>query len=206
MVGRYSTAAVLAALVTFGLFFTMQYLIAGRANPLEDTVRVRGLEFVRLTRSEEVKRKERQKPKKIEQKQPPPSAPAIQKGPGPMVKNLVVDMPDFTPSLAFGEGGEGGGGSGGGGNQDLVPLVRVNPQYPARARARGIEGWVHLRFTVTETGTTTDIAVIDADPKGYFERAAAAAVERYKYKPRMKAGKAMVQEAVEVVLSFELER
>ncbi|MFT4571780.1 MAG: protein TonB [Hyphomicrobiaceae bacterium] len=205
MAGRYPSAMLLAALVTFGLFFTMQYLIAGRAAPLGDSVRVRGLEFVRLSRSEEVKRKERAKPKKIEQKEPPPSAPAIAKGPGPMVQNLVVDMPDFTPSLAFGEGGEGGGGASAG-NQDLVPLVRVNPQYPARARARGVEGWVHLRFTVTSEGATTDITVVDAEPHGYFERAAAAAVERYKYKPRIEGGSAVAQKAVELVLAFELER
>jgi protein TonB len=202
---RLPAAAVPAAIVTFFLFFAMQYLIAGRAAPLEDSLRVQGLEFVRLAREEQTKRKEREKPKKVDSKPPPPSAPSIQKGPGPMAKNLVVDMPDFTPSLAFGEGGSGGG-AGGAGNQDAVPLVRVNPQYPARARARGIEGWVHLRFTITPEGNTGDIEIVDADPKGYFEKAAAAAVARYKYKPRSEKGRAVARSGVEVVLSFELER
>jgi TonB family protein len=57
----------------------------------------------------------------------------------------------------------------------------------------GIEGWVHLRFTVTEQGATTDIQIVDADPKGYFEQSARKAVEKYKYKPRIENGTAMAR-------------
>jgi protein TonB len=87
-----------------------------------------------------------------------------------------------------------------------VPLVRVNPQYPAKAASRGIEGWVHLRFTVTARGTTDDILVLDSNPTGYFESAARQAVKRYKYKPKVDNGQAVDRPGVEVVLSFELEK
>lgn len=38
--------------------------------------------------------------------------------------------------------------------RELTPLVRVPPEYPISALARGTEGYVILRFTVTETGST----------------------------------------------------
>ena len=90
-------------------------------------------------------------------------------------------------------------------DMDIVPLVRVNPRYPPRAQSRGIEGWVHLRFTITRQGTVTDVQVVDADPKGYFERSAKRAVGKYKYKPKIQDGEAVPRAGVELVLTFEIE-
>ena len=53
---------------------------------------------------------------------------------------------------------------------DVIPLVRIPPQYPQRAASRGVNGWVQLEFTITETGGVEDIIVIAAEPTGYFER------------------------------------
>jgi protein TonB len=88
---------------------------------------------------------------------------------------------------------------------EVVPLVRVNPQYPERARQRGVEGWVLVEFTVTKAGTVKDAVVIDADPKNYFERAARKAVLRYKYKPKVENGVAVDRPGVRVLVSFKLE-
>ena len=71
--------------------------------------------------------------------------------------------------------------------------------------SRGIEGWVLLTFTITPEGTTKDIEVLDADPKGYFERAAKDAVRRYKYKPRIENGVAVDWPGVQLVISFKME-
>jgi protein TonB len=80
----------------------------------------------------------------------------------------------------------------------------VDPRYPRRAQSRAVEGWVHLRFTVTPEGTTRDIVILDADPPNYFEKSAINAVKKYKYKPRFENGVPVEQEGVELVLSFEL--
>jgi protein TonB len=71
---------------------------------------------------------------------------------------------------------------------------------------RGVEGWVHVEFTVTTAGTVKDVKVIDADPKGYFERAAMNAVGRYKYKPKIESGEAVERSGVQLVLSFKLQK
>ena len=66
-----------------------------------------------------------------------------------------------------------------------MPIVKVEPQYPQRALARGIEGYVLLSLTVTTTGSTKDPVVIEADPPGMFERAAISAALKFKYKPKV---------------------
>ena len=102
-------------------------------------------------------------------------------------------------------GGVGGDATGAAGGSEAVPLVRVSPLYPPRAQSRGIEGWVLLQFTITPQGRTKDIEVLDADPKGYFERAARDAVKKYKYKPRIVDGVAVDWPGVQLMISFDLE-
>lgn len=67
-------------------------------------------------------------------------------------------------------------------------LSRPEPAYPQQALARGIEGDVILEFTVTATGTTRDLRVLDANPAGVFEAAALAAAHEFRYQPRIVAG------------------
>ena len=132
-----------------------------------------------------------------------------------LAAQLVAPAGDFAPGFslagrpylgAVGDaGGEAGAGTGSGFGSEAIPLVRVNPQYPPRAQSRGVEGWVLLRFTITPQGTTKDIEILDADPKGYFERAAKDAVRKYKYKPRIEDGVAVDWPGVQLVISFEME-
>ena len=93
-----------------------------------------------------------------------------------------------------------------GSDRDVIPLVRINPEYPSRARSRGIEGWVQVEFTISPAGTVADAKVVDADPKGLFERAALDAIGRWKYNPKVVDGRAMERRGVGVVLTFKLEK
>jgi protein TonB len=85
-----------------------------------------------------------------------------------------------------------------------VPIVRIEPVYPRRPLASGIEGWVEVQFTITGAGTVTDVAVIDADPKGVFDDAATSAVRHWKYSPRVEDGRATERRGVRVLLRFDL--
>lgn len=93
-----------------------------------------------------------------------------------------------------------------GSDRDVIPLVRINPEYPTRARERGIEGWVQVEFTITAAGTVADAKVVDAEPKGLFDRAALEAIGRWKYNPKVVDGRAMERRGVMVVLTFKLEK
>jgi len=69
------------------------------------------------------------------------------------------------------------------GGGQLLPFMRVQPNYPRRALSRGVEGFVDVVFDVTEYGATDNISVIYSEPSGVFDRASIKAVSQWKYKP-----------------------
>ena len=60
---------------------------------------------------------------------------------------------------------------------------KVDPEYPERALAQKITGAVTLEFTVNTKGEPEDVHVVSAEPAGTFDRAAIAAVRRWRYEP-----------------------
>ncbi|HEX6999731.1 MAG TPA: TonB family protein [Gammaproteobacteria bacterium] len=71
----------------------------------------------------------------------------------------------------------------------------VAPEYPERAAARGLEGWVDIEFTVAADGTTKDVTVTDASHETFFRREAAEAVERWQFEPRVFMDRVIEQRA-----------
>jgi protein TonB len=67
-------------------------------------------------------------------------------------------------------------------------VIAADPVYPASALRNRVEGWVELEFTITETGAVRDIEVVDAQPRGVFESAAAEAVGQWRYRPSLANG------------------
>jgi protein TonB len=84
------------------------------------------------------------------------------------------------------------------------PVMRLEPVYPPAARLRRQEGHVVMEFVVNEDGTTADITVLSAEPRGVFERAAAAAVKAWRFRPGRREGRA-VATRVRQRVSFRLE-
>ncbi len=97
-------------------------------------------------------------------------------------------------------------GAGGGSDRDVVPLVRVDPEYPPRARQQGIEGWVEIEFTITPVGTIQDAVVIASNPSFVFDRAALRAVRKWRYNPKIENGVAIARPGIQVRLRFEIPR
>jgi protein TonB len=90
-------------------------------------------------------------------------------------------------------------------DRDPIPLVRVNPTYPPREQARGIEGWVVVQFTVTATGTVRDAVVVRSEPKSVFDAAALEAIGRWRYNPRVDRGIAVDRVGLQTMIRFTLE-
>jgi protein TonB len=57
------------------------------------------------------------------------------------------------------------------------------PEYPERALTQKISGSVTVEFTVSTSGEPIDVRVVSAEPAGTFDRAAIAAVKRWRYEP-----------------------
>lgn len=86
-----------------------------------------------------------------------------------------------------------------------IPFLTPAPEYPQRALARAIEGWVLVGFTIAETGAVIDAVVVDANPPGVFDTAALRAVARYKYRPQLVAGVPAVTPGMLLRIHFEIE-
>jgi protein TonB len=99
--------------------------------------------------------------------------------------------------------GPGGGLSGI--DTDVLPRVRVNPDYPPQAIARNIEGWVQVRFTVSAIGTVRDAVVVASEPGTTFDEAALKAIARWRYNPRVENGEAVERVGLQTIIRFEIE-
>ncbi len=92
-------------------------------------------------------------------------------------------------------------------NEDGLKLLETAQlNYPRRAEARGIEGYVKFRFTISTQGIVEDIVVIESEPKGIFDRSAVRSISKYKFTPCMVDGAPIEVSNVEQVFNFSLGR
>jgi len=92
-----------------------------------------------------------------------------------------------------------------GSDRDVLPLVRINPDYPPRAITSNIEGWVQVRFNVTAAGSVRGAVVVASEPGTIFDDAALKAIARWRYNPRVDGGVAVERVGLQTVFRFELE-
>ena len=71
---------------------------------------------------------------------------------------------------------------------ELTALSRLPPQYPPSALMREQEGYVDVLFDVETDGSVTNAQVIESDPPRIFDRAATAAVSRWRFQPVVREG------------------
>ena len=90
-----------------------------------------------------------------------------------------------------------------GSDVDVQPIVRILPDYPPNGRG---DGWGLVQFDVTKLGTVANARVVDASPRGVFEKNALKAIERWRYRPAVMEGQAVERRGLRVRLSFVLER
>ena len=196
---RHLTAGFLAVFVTFGLFYLMQALILGKDMKL-DKAGGSMIDFVRLKKDTDLELKKRKMPDKKEPEEPPPppdlsmartNKPSQDMGDMAFAIDVDVDMGGTNIAIAASD-------------SDVVPIVRVSPQYPLRASERGIEGWVEVEFTISKLGTVKDPFVLNSHPSSIFDRSALKAIRKWKYNPKIEDGEPIERPGVKVRLKFDL--
>lgn len=199
---RFPIALVPAVLLTGGMFWFLSVLIHVNLQ-LAQKKSVGKIEFTRLRRDTEVKTTKQEKAQ-LEKPSSVPVAPQISTGVsvGGSSESISMIAPAVDARASLGPVSVNVAGS----DRDVIPLVRIEPDYPPRAAERGVEGWVVLQFTITPAGTVKDAKVVDAEPKGIFDAAAVKAVERWKYNPKVEGGVAVERRGVQVMLTFKLEK
>ncbi|MBX9607889.1 MAG: TonB family protein [Gammaproteobacteria bacterium] len=198
---RIPVAFVLGLVVTATMFWFLARLIAVHDGP-GDLVKAARIEFTRMrkdtpteSKREELKKAQRERTAQV------PTAPRMSVTTSTQVSTapvqIVAPKVDAT-SVKMNL-------SAGGSDRGVAPLVRVPPEYPRRALERGIEGWVHVRFTITTAGTVKDLVVVDSEPKGVFDEAATKAVMRWRYNPPVQNGVAVERVGEQTLVRFKLE-
>jgi protein TonB len=196
---RHLTAGCLAVFVTFGLFYLMQALILGKDMKLDKTGGSM-VDFVRLKKDTDLELKKRKMPDKKEPEEPPPppdlsmartNKPSQDMGDMAFAIDVDVDLGGTNIAIAAAD-------------TDIIPIVRVTPQYPLRASERGIEGWVEVEFTISMLGTVKDPFVLNSHPSSIFDRSALKAIRKWKYNPKIEDGEPVERPGVKVRLKFDL--
>lgn len=89
-------------------------------------------------------------------------------------------------------------------------LKYKNPEYPDAAITKTSSsvilqnGWVLLQYNVDESGKPVDIKVVDASPKGLFEKASIEALKGWEYQPPMKDGRRQPMSGLHNLFTFKM--
>jgi protein TonB len=196
---RVPVAVAIGGLFTTSMFWLLWHLV-GTAFDVGDMAEATRIDFSRMRRDTEVVTK---RDEKIERERPPPTpeTPRMAFSAGGIENNVaqltpVVDARGAMSRMSMSAGSD----------RDVIPLVRIAPDYPPRALSRGLEGWVQVQFTITATGTVKDAVVVNAEPKNIFDEAALKAIARWRYNPRVDAGVAVERVGVQTIIRFQLEQ
>lgn len=226
-VGLSFFAACVVALLLFALMLNM--VNPPRSEVADDPVAIAN--FVRMDNSQESTstRSRQQAPQPPQPKTPQPPTPptpsmatpsanlpkldlplpnvdtgiSVASAPAPSLAGLTAaSAPVAPPAPAAPSEAESASQSGP--EQEVMPLNDVRPEYPYRARQRGIEGHIKLAFTITAAGKVENIRVVEASPPNVFDREARRAASRWRFAPRTENGSAVSREAVKT-LHFRLQ-
>lgn len=165
------------------LFSAIEFMVGNRQLRLTETTDVDIANFIRVAEQNREVRSRRdpeapQKPRNEVEKDLNRLSEAASAG---TMSGLTVDIPELNIDVEIGGTVQVA--------RQLTPLVRIPPEYPVLALQNEIEGYVILRFTVTETGSVADPEVLRSDPPRIFDRAARRAILRWKYQPQIVDGK-----------------
>lgn len=178
---KYASAVTSGTFVTLSLLYVMQYLIVQQPVPPGEERERRTLDWLSEIIERPVERVDERPP--LEQlKEPVDPTP-----PRPLTESSgeIVGVRPPTPTVPGPDNSivPGSGFS----NGPLVAIVRVEPQYPARLQAAGIEGYVDVQFDVLPDGSVNNVSVVESSHSG-FESAAIKAAQRFRFKARVVDG------------------
>jgi periplasmic protein TonB len=199
---RWAMSMLMAAAITLGLFYFMQYLIATGAD-LEQRVSVVKIVDATMPEIELEVIEEIDKPEPIQEvtdvvEEVPDRQVNVSDGPALGIDRGQVDIDTSldigSASISATDG-------------DYLPLVAIAPQYPTRAAQRGIMGWCLVSFTVDGLGNVIEdsIEVVDAEPASIFDRSSVRAATRFKFQPRVVDGQGVEVPGVQYLFRYQLE-
>ena len=189
--------------VALALFVVMHELIRGRGGAEAAGRGGQIVDMVRVREEEELRTKQRVRPKKPPPPKAPPPPPRLRLTQNTKPERQVarMRMPKIAISAAHGGGPYLGKWSPGdaAAEGEAVPIVRIDPQWPRQALEEGTEGFVRVEVLIGMDGATKDVRVLESEPGQLFVCNALRAVRRWKFKPRIVDGEAVERWAVPTI-------
>lgn len=195
--------------VALALFLVMHALIVGRGGAESAGPSGQIVDMVRVREDEQLRTKQRVRPKKPPPPKEPPPPPRLRltETPQPERRMTRLRMPKIDiPATAgggpfLGQWNPGDAAAEG----EAVPIVRIDPQWPRQALEEGTEGFVRVEVLIGTDGATKDARVLESAPGRLFVRNALRAVRRWKFKPRIVDG-TPVERWATTTIEFKMER
>lgn len=199
---RFVLAAGAGATAALLLFLLMHALISGEQAFMGDATGGGVVDFIRVREEEVTQLKERtppEEPPPPDRPPPPPELRLTDQTAKPPAAVLDVEVPIITVPVSTGSGPYIGQWSPGdpAADGDVIPIVRIDPQWPREALIEGTEGWVEVEFTILPDGSVEDPVVTASEPARLFDRNALRAILRWKFKPRVVDGVAVSRRATQ---------
>ena len=109
-----------------------------------------------------------------------------------LITGPVMDTPTITASAPA--------------SGSLVPILKVQPNYPSIALSRGYEGFCTVEYTVTPAGFTQNIRVVEGMcTHGAFKKPSIKAAEKFKYRAKQVDGLGVAVHGVRNRFTFNLD-
>ena len=140
---RYLTALLIGVIIALCLFFLMQALIDSGDQRFRSSSEGQMMEFIRIKDDESLSFKDRRKPIKPKPPKEPPPPPKliVNKQVKPTLNKVKIEIPDIDlPTIAGGGPFLGNWQGNPLAEGDVLPIVRIDPQWPREALVEGIEG------------------------------------------------------------------
>jgi len=197
-VARAMGVILAALLMTMSLLYAMHYLIHNDYPVAIDDPVATIPEFIMDTPPPIATREDEPPVRPVERQLPPPvnrfDPPEVTIDDGGINLGGPVDIVKPPIKPGFGVGGQ------------MVPFIKIAPQYPTAAATKGVEGYVDVMFDVTELGSTDNIRIIGYVPSSVFNKSVLKAVKGWKYKPNEVDGVAVRTFDVKDRIRFAMEK
>ena len=200
---RLLSGLLIGGAVTFVLFIGMAFLVQLKAE-FQKPEEYISVDLGNVKPETGLESKKRTPPRKPPPpKKPPPPEKIVVQEDTKIVNNLNFQMAGLNVDIK-GDGpflGQGGAMNDG----EAIPLMITEPRWPRKALMEGIEGEVRLCFDIQPDGKATDVRVKDSNPKRLFDRTAQRAVYKWKFKPQVVDGVAVIQKNMCYTMEFKLQ-
>lgn len=193
---RFISSCIPAMAVTLGLLLLMHFLILRNMTEPKDEEEIVIPEIIMPDREITTELDIAKPDKPEEPDEPPPELPEPEFE-SPDIDNSLAIKPNLSQEVGVGDFG------GFSSDGDYLPIVKVTPRYPDRAASRGLEGYCTVEYTVTVTGETSNVTVVDC-PQKVFASASVKAAKKFKYKPKVIDGEPIEVPGVRNKFYFEL--